>query len=84
MKKDASRFSPKGVLFHRTFFTAPLVIDISNSYDICPERSQGQLRNFKELFAERNTYDRNAPQNPRQDPCHAAEKTSEYKPADIT
>ena len=23
MKKDASRFSPKGVLFHRTFFTAP-------------------------------------------------------------
>lgn len=24
MKKDASRFSPKGVLFHRTFFTAPL------------------------------------------------------------
>ena len=36
-------------------------IDISNSYDICPERSQGQLRNFKELFAERNTYDRDAP-----------------------
>ena len=24
MKKDASRFSPKGVLFHRTFFTAPI------------------------------------------------------------
>ena len=24
MKKDASRFSPKGVLFHGTFFTAPL------------------------------------------------------------
>ena len=23
MKKDASRFSPKDVLFHRTFFTAP-------------------------------------------------------------
>lgn len=26
MKKDASRFSPKGVLFHRTFFTAPFAI----------------------------------------------------------
>ena len=26
MKKDASRFSPKGVLFHRTFFTAPFFI----------------------------------------------------------
>ena len=25
MKKDASRFLPKGVLFHRTFFTAPFV-----------------------------------------------------------
>ena len=25
MKKDASRFSPKGVLFHRTFFTAPVL-----------------------------------------------------------
>ena len=41
--------------------TTPYLIDISNSYDICPERSQGQLRNFKELFAERNTYDRDAP-----------------------
>ena len=26
MKKDASRFSPKGVLFHRTFFTAPFSV----------------------------------------------------------
>ena len=26
MKKDASRFSPKGVLFHRTFFTAPFIL----------------------------------------------------------
>ena len=26
MKKDASRFSPKGVLFHRTFFTAPFYV----------------------------------------------------------
>lgn len=33
MKKDASRFSPKGVLFHRTFFTAPLICGHYEGFD---------------------------------------------------
>lgn len=33
MKKDASRFSPKGVLFHRTFFTAPLFLSVTQQKD---------------------------------------------------
>ena len=38
-----------------------MFIITSDSYDIRTERSQGQLRNFEELFAERNTYNRDAP-----------------------
>ena len=45
------------------FFVPKICIfkDISYSFYMCSERSQRQLRNFKELFAERNTYDRDAP-----------------------
>ena len=47
MKKDASRFSPKGVLFHRTFFTAP-----SFDYavvDDCPDVKKGSHKQRNQL-----------------------------------
>ena len=40
MKKDASRFSPKGVLFHRTFFTALSLGSIIFSTLFCIQRKR--------------------------------------------